>query len=106
VSSLGLATDRLSLRGKPWDCSMYRGVERRLAPRRKGPKAGVILLEQDALIECTVRDSSPAGVGLLLPDVVHLPAEFDLTFSHANHRCITVWRHLGRMGLKFKSMLY
>jgi hypothetical protein len=42
VSSLGLATDRLSLRGKPWDCSMYRGVERRLAPRRKGPKAGVI----------------------------------------------------------------
>jgi hypothetical protein len=37
VSSLGLATDRLSLRGKPWDCSMYRGVERILAPRRKGP---------------------------------------------------------------------
>jgi hypothetical protein len=83
---------------------MYRGVERRLAPRRQGPKVGVILLEQDALIECTVRDFSPAGVGLLLPDVVHLPTEFDLTFSRANHHCITVWRQLDRMGLKFKSM--
>jgi hypothetical protein len=82
---------------------MYRGVERRLAPRLQGPKAGVILLEQDALVECTVRDFSPAGVGLLLSDAVHLPPEFDVTFSHANHHCITVWRHLGRMGLKFKS---
>jgi hypothetical protein len=82
---------------------MYR-VERRLVPRHQGPRAGVILLEQDALIECTVRDFSSAGVGLLLPDVVHLPAEFDVTFSRANHHCITVWRQLDRMGLKFKSM--
>jgi hypothetical protein len=82
---------------------MYRGVERRLAQRRRGPKVGVILLEQDALIECTVRDFSPAGAGLLLPDVVQLPAEFDLTFSRAHHHCITVWRQLDRMGLKFKS---
>jgi hypothetical protein len=83
---------------------MYRGIERRLAPRRQGPKAGVLLLEQDALIECTVRDFSPAGVGLLLADVLHLPSEFDVAFSHANHHCITVWRQLDRMGLKFKSM--
>jgi hypothetical protein len=49
----------------------------------------VILLEQDVLVECTVRDFSPAGAGLLLPDVAHLPAEFDVTFSHANHRMAT-----------------
>jgi hypothetical protein len=81
---------------------MYGGVERRLALRHRGPKAGVILLEQDALVGCIVRDFSPSGVGLLLPDVVHLPSEFDLTFSHTNHHCIAVWRQLDRMGLKFK----
>jgi hypothetical protein len=83
---------------------MYRGIERRLAPRRRGPKVGVLLLEQDALIECTVRDFSPAGVGLVLPDVIDLPAEFELTFSRSHHHCMTVWRQLGRMGLTFKSM--
>jgi hypothetical protein len=81
---------------------MYGGVERRSAPRHQGPKAGVISLEQDALVGCTVRDFSPSGVGLSLPDVVHLPSEFDLTFSHTNHHCIAVWRQLDRMGLKFK----
>jgi hypothetical protein len=81
---------------------MYRGVERRLAPRHQGSQAGVILLEQDALVGCTVRDFSPSGVGLLLPDVVHLPSEFDVTFGHTNHHCIAVWRQLDRMGLKFK----
>ena len=82
----------------------YRGVERRMTPRHQGPIAGVILLEQDSLVECTVRDFSPVGVGLILPDAVILPAEFDLTFNHATHHCITVWRQLDRMGLRCKSM--
>jgi hypothetical protein len=64
----------------------------------------VMLLEQDSLVGCTVRDFSPAGVGLLLPVAIILPPEFDLTFNHATHRCIAVWRQPERMGLKFKSM--
>jgi hypothetical protein len=64
---------------------MYGGIERRLAPRRPGPKVGVLLLEQDALIECTVRDFSPVGVGLLLRDIIDLPVEFDMTFSRSHH---------------------
>jgi hypothetical protein len=44
------------------------------------------------------------GAGLLLPDSVGpLPAEFDLTFDHATSHCVTVWRQLGRMGVKLKS---
>jgi hypothetical protein len=82
----------------------YRGVERRMIARHLGPLAGVILLEQDSLVGCTVRDFSPAGVGLLLPVAIILPPEFDLTFNHAIHRCIAVWRLSERMGLKFKSM--
>jgi hypothetical protein len=80
----------------------YRGVERndRAAP---WPLAGVILLEQDSLVGCTVRDFSVAGVGLLLPVAIILPAEFDLTFNHAAQHCVAVWRQPDRMGLKFKS---
>jgi hypothetical protein len=82
----------------------YRGVERRMIARHLGPLAAVILLEQDSLVGCTVRDFSPAGVGLLLPVAIILPPEFDLTFNHATHHCIAVWRQPERIGVKFKSM--
>jgi hypothetical protein len=82
----------------------YQGVERRMTARHLGPLAGVILLELDSLVGCTVRDFSPAGVGLSLPVAIILPPEFDLTFNHATHHCIAVWRQPERMGLKFKSM--
>jgi hypothetical protein len=82
---------------------MYQGVERRMNPRHQSPKTGVILLEQDSLIKCEVKDFSPAGVGLLLFDAVDLPAEFDLTFDSATRRCVTVWRRTDRMGVKFRS---
>jgi hypothetical protein len=82
----------------------YRGVERRTIARHLGPLAGVLLLERDSLVGCTVRDFSPAGVGPLLPVAIILPAEFDLTFNHATHHCIAVWRQPERMGLKFESM--
>ena len=82
----------------------YQGVERRCHSRHLARIAGAILREGDSVVDCTVRDFSTAGVGLLLPETVSLPAEFDLTFNHVTQRCITVWRHSERMGLKFKSM--
>jgi hypothetical protein len=81
----------------------YRGVERRMTPRRLSPTAGAILLEPESPIECMVRDFSPAGVGLILTDTITLPVEFDLAFDDATRHCITVWRQGDRMGLKFKS---
>jgi PilZ domain len=82
---------------------MYQGVERRMTPRHHDPRAGVILLERDVVVECTVRDFSAAGAGLLLPGAVTLPREFDLTFDQATRHCVTVWRRGDRTGLKFKS---
>jgi hypothetical protein len=82
----------------------YRGAERRMTPRHQRPKAGVILLERAFRVECMVRDFSPAGIGLLLPETIILPDEFHLTFDHAVRRCITVWRRVDRMGVKFKSI--
>ncbi len=83
--------------------SEYEGVERITTVRHFARKAGVILLERDALVECAVRDFSPAGVGLSLPNTMFLPVEFDLTFNHATQHCVTVWRHTDQMGLRFKS---
>ena len=80
----------------------YQGVERRSHSRHLARIAGTILLE-DSVVDCTVRDFSAAGVGLLLPDTVSLPTEFDLTFNHATQHCIAVWRRTERMGLKFNS---
>jgi hypothetical protein len=82
----------------------YRGVERRVIPRHQSPKEGVILLERAFRVECVVRDFSPAGVALLLPDATILPDDFYLIFDYAVRRCVTVWRRLDRMGVKFKSI--
>jgi hypothetical protein len=83
--------------------TQYQGVERRTTPRHLAHAVGVIMLEPDALVECAVRDFSPAGAGLSLPHTVFLPAEFELTFNHAARHCVTVWRDTERLGLKFKS---
>jgi hypothetical protein len=79
----------------------YQGFERRINSRHLVRIPGAILVERDSYFDCTVRDLSPAGIGLLLPDTVSLPAEFDLTFDRVTSHCITVWRHTERMGSKF-----
>jgi hypothetical protein len=83
---------------------MYLGVERRMNPRHRVTTEGMIWRRGYARVECTAQNFSPAGAGLLLPDDVGLPAEFDLTFDRATRHCILVWRSLGRVGLKFKSI--
>jgi hypothetical protein len=89
--------------GLPRIGSMYLGIERRMNPRQQITKEAVICLERYSNVGCTVRDLSSAGVGLLLPDAVNLPAEFDLTFDHATRQCVTVWRRPDRMGVKLKG---
>ena len=58
-------------------------------------------MERDSPAGCTVRDLSAAGIGLLLPNTVSVPAEIDLDFNHVTSHCKTVWRHTERIGLKF-----
>jgi hypothetical protein len=61
---------------------MYLGNERRATPRCPGPRSGAILLKEDSIIECTVRDFSLGGVGIELPAAISiLSTEFDLTFG-------------------------
>jgi hypothetical protein len=86
---------------------MYLGAERRASPRDRIAAQAVIRRDDPySIFICTVRDASPAGAGLTLPNnVCPLPPEFDLTFNGATRHCIFVWQHPGRMGLKFKVEL-
>jgi PilZ domain len=79
----------------------YQGVERRINQRHLVRIPSAILMERDSAVDCTVRDLSATGIGLLLPDTVSLPAEIDLTFNRVTSHCKTVWRHTERIGLKF-----
>jgi hypothetical protein len=84
---------------------MYLGPERRAHRRDRITTQGVIWRDDPySIVICTVRDMSPAGAGLLLPDGVSaLPNEFALTFDRATRHCVLVWRQLGRAGVKFES---
>jgi hypothetical protein len=83
---------------------MYVGVERRANPRDWIATHGVIWRDGYSVVLCTVRDMSPAGAGLVLPDrVSSLPTEFALTFERVTRRCAAVWQHSGRMGVRFGS---
>jgi hypothetical protein len=99
-----LATARWALRGNCGPNSMYPGAERRMTPRHRSLKAGMIAFEQDFLVKCRIWDLSPSGVGLFVTTAVELPPEFDLTFDYATRHCVTVWREFNRIGLKYKSM--
>ena len=76
-------------------------VERRINSRHLVRIPGVILRGRDLHVDCTVRDLSAAGIGLLLPHRIPLPVEFELTFNRVTSHCVAVWRHTERMGLKF-----
>jgi hypothetical protein len=81
---------------------MNQRAERRMNARDRIATEAIIWRGRYSIVPCVVRDLSPAGAGLVLPDRVRtLPPEFDLTVNRVTHHCIGVWRHLGRMGLKF-----
>jgi hypothetical protein len=80
---------------------------RRTAGEPRDRNTGGVIWRDDpySIVLCAVQDVSPAGAGLLLPGGVSpLPPEFDLTFDRVTRRCIAVWQHLDRMGVKFKSI--
>jgi hypothetical protein len=84
--------------------SMYVGPERRANPRDEITTQAVIWRDDPySIFICTVRDASPAGAGLLLPDSVSpLPPDFALTFDRLTRRSVAVWQHPGRMGVRFE----
>jgi hypothetical protein len=82
---------------------MYLGSERRANSRDQVSKQAVIWRDGYSVVLCTVRDVSPAGAGLILPDnLSSLPANFALTFDSVTRRCVAVWQDAARMGVRFE----
>ena len=86
--------------------AMLRVTERRLWPRHLTSKVGkiIILHPERSDIVCTVRNISPAGGLLLLVNARSLPEEFNLQIEGYIRHCIARWRHVERVGVKFKSI--
>ena len=82
---------------------MYVGPERRANPRELITTQAVIWRDDAySIVLCTMRDLSPAGAGLFLPDRGPLAADFDLTFNRVTRHSVAVWQHSDRMGVRFE----
>ena len=79
--------------------------ERRIAPRHRVLKSGHIILgTRDSVIGCTVRNFCSTGACISLPNSTALPPKFDLLFENAVWHCTVVWRHVDRIGVKFRTI--
>jgi hypothetical protein len=80
--------------------------ERRKAPRHRTLKAGSIMFNRSAGIDCRVRNVSPAGACLEVASQIGIPDEFLLVIEHDHLRqpCHVIWRTATRLGVEFNAM--
>ena len=81
-------------------------MERRHEPRRRMLKAAHILLNQHrSVIDCTVRNLSPAGACLNVASSVGIPQWFDVMFDgdRTVRACRLVWYKEKQIGVVFAS---
>jgi PilZ domain-containing protein len=76
--------------------------QKRVAPRRRVLKAGLIAFE-GTTVDCTLRNISMGGAGIELRSLVETPAAFRLIVQTDNfiHLCHVAWRNGQRLGVKF-----
>ena len=90
------------------DCSDLaatdRVMERRLVPRKRVLKRGIVELRENAL-PCKIIDLSDAGAGLALSGANHIPRFFTLLIpDRAPVFCQNIWRQQERMGVAFRKL--
>jgi hypothetical protein len=76
--------------------------ERRTVQRHRTLKAGKIVLHGASVLDCTIRNLSPAGACIAVPNAAIVPAEFELQFDGDIRHCEVAWRRMDRLGVKFK----
>ena len=78
-------------------------LERRRFQRTSVMARARIILEDSSSIDCTVRDLTVAGAGILAAPPSALSDRFDLTFDGARslRPCRLIWRKHDRMGVEF-----
>jgi PilZ domain len=76
--------------------------ERRTVQRHRTLKAGKILLQGASVLDCTIRNLSPTGASIVVPNAATVPAEFEITFDGDVRHCKVAWRRPDRLGVKFR----
>ncbi len=78
-------------------------VERRKMSRHRTLKAGSIVFNRAAAIDCRVRNLSEAGALLEVTSQVGIPDEFVLVIEsdHLRQACRVIWRTATRLGVAF-----
>src|SRR6516162_8687231 len=81
-----------------------RVMERRVAPRKRVLKHGMVEL-RESVLPCKIMDLSDTGAGLALSGANHIPRFFTLLIpDHAPVFCQSVWRQQERMGVTFRKL--
>ena len=77
--------------------------ERRRIQRHRTLKAGNIVFNRAAGINCRVRNFSPAGACLEVDSQRGIPDDFELLIEHDHFRqpCHVIWRMGDRLGVEF-----
>jgi hypothetical protein len=77
------------------------GTERRREPRRRTLKAGRLLIDKKAVLNCTIRNLSQHGGRLDIDSIVGVPEEFVLDIAGEGARpARTVWKSHSSLGVK------
>ncbi len=77
---------------------------RQPATRTRTLKRGrVVFNDGRSVIDCVVRNLSPSGALLVLPNLLGVPEKFDLHIDsdRTRHVARTIWRADGKLGVKF-----
>ena len=79
--------------------------ERRKVTRHRTLKAGSIVFNRAAGIDCRVRNLSPAGACLEVASQVGIPDDFMLLVDtdHLKQPCHVIWRTATRLGVAFSA---
>jgi hypothetical protein len=79
-------------------------MERRRQVRARTLKSGRIIFNQrGSVIDCTVRNLSPAGACLNVASTIGIPEEFEVMLDADNttRSCRVVWHKEKQLGVKF-----
>jgi hypothetical protein len=78
--------------------------ERRVWPRTRVLKKGrIVFNERRSVIDCTIRNLSPAGALLIVRSLIGIPDCFDLSIDSdaVNHAARVIWKRDDQIGVKF-----
>ena len=79
--------------------------DRRKIQRGRTLKAGSISFNRAGVIDCRVRNMSPAGACLEVSSPVGIPTDFVLLIGYDRFKqtCHVIWRSDARLGVEFRA---